>query len=277
MPDTGAPWNLPYPSPSGLVRDAPVVFEDLAEAVSDGLDKLNVGFRFVDRRIFSTPGTFTFDKANPMGDSSVDGSIIRAYRIICVGGGGAGGGALAISTGQIALAGGGSSGAYAETFAPASDYSSTVEVIVGAAGTSFTGGAGGAGGLSSFDGANTQAAGGLGGQITTTAGTGLRSAPGTNGPGTVSGNITINRNHGIGSIWSADLVGAGSPFAGGNGGSSILGSGGAGIASSVTVSHADASGFGGGGGGRSNTTAITNAALSGGNASPGVVIVELYA
>jgi hypothetical protein len=38
MPDTGAPWNLPYPSPSDLVRDAPQAFEDLAEAVADGLD-----------------------------------------------------------------------------------------------------------------------------------------------------------------------------------------------------------------------------------------------
>jgi hypothetical protein len=38
MPDTGAPWNLPYPSPTDLVRDAPQAFEDLAEAVADGLD-----------------------------------------------------------------------------------------------------------------------------------------------------------------------------------------------------------------------------------------------
>ena len=34
MPDTGAPWNLPYPAPSGLVRDAPAAFEDLADAVA---------------------------------------------------------------------------------------------------------------------------------------------------------------------------------------------------------------------------------------------------
>jgi hypothetical protein len=37
MPDTGAPWNLPYPAPSDLVRDAPEAFEDLAEAVAAGL------------------------------------------------------------------------------------------------------------------------------------------------------------------------------------------------------------------------------------------------
>ena len=37
MPDTGAPWNLPYPAPSDLVRDAPEAFEDLAAAVATGL------------------------------------------------------------------------------------------------------------------------------------------------------------------------------------------------------------------------------------------------
>jgi hypothetical protein len=38
MPDTGAPWNLPYPSGTGLVRDAPQNFEDLAVATAAGLD-----------------------------------------------------------------------------------------------------------------------------------------------------------------------------------------------------------------------------------------------
>jgi hypothetical protein len=37
MPDTGAPWNLPYPSPTDLVRNAPEAFEDLADAVAAGL------------------------------------------------------------------------------------------------------------------------------------------------------------------------------------------------------------------------------------------------
>ena len=46
MPDTGAPWNLPYPSPSDLVRDAPQAFEDLAEAVADGLDNAGAIAKF---------------------------------------------------------------------------------------------------------------------------------------------------------------------------------------------------------------------------------------
>jgi len=38
MPDTGAPWNIPYADPSDLVRDWPGLSEDIAEAVADGLD-----------------------------------------------------------------------------------------------------------------------------------------------------------------------------------------------------------------------------------------------
>ena len=37
MADTGAPFNLPYPEPSGLVRDAPQAFQDLAERVEEFL------------------------------------------------------------------------------------------------------------------------------------------------------------------------------------------------------------------------------------------------
>jgi hypothetical protein len=37
MPDTGAPWSLPYPATSGLVRNAPENFEDLAVATANGL------------------------------------------------------------------------------------------------------------------------------------------------------------------------------------------------------------------------------------------------
>ena len=38
MADTGAPWNLPYPLPTDLVRDGADAIKDLAEAVADGLD-----------------------------------------------------------------------------------------------------------------------------------------------------------------------------------------------------------------------------------------------
>ena len=41
MADTGAPWNLPYPLATDLVRDGAQAIEDLAEAVADGLDDLD--------------------------------------------------------------------------------------------------------------------------------------------------------------------------------------------------------------------------------------------
>jgi len=38
MPDTGAPWNIPYVASTDLVSDWPTDSQDLAEAVADGLD-----------------------------------------------------------------------------------------------------------------------------------------------------------------------------------------------------------------------------------------------
>jgi hypothetical protein len=65
MPDTGAPWNLPYPSPSDLVRDAPQAFEDLAVATAAGLSATGP--------TFSTAGSNTIDL-----DFSVERVISRA-------------------------------------------------------------------------------------------------------------------------------------------------------------------------------------------------------
>ena len=38
MSDTGAPWNLPYPLSTDLVRDGADAIKDLAEATATGLD-----------------------------------------------------------------------------------------------------------------------------------------------------------------------------------------------------------------------------------------------
>ena len=38
MPDTGAPYFIPFADPTDLVRDWPALSEDVAEAVADGLD-----------------------------------------------------------------------------------------------------------------------------------------------------------------------------------------------------------------------------------------------
>lgn len=37
MADTGAPFEVPYPEPSSLVRDAPQAFEDLADKIVEYL------------------------------------------------------------------------------------------------------------------------------------------------------------------------------------------------------------------------------------------------
>jgi hypothetical protein len=38
MPDTGAPWNIPFAAPADLVRDWPDLSEDVALAVASGLN-----------------------------------------------------------------------------------------------------------------------------------------------------------------------------------------------------------------------------------------------
>jgi len=43
MPDTGAPWNIPYVAGTDLVRDWPTDSQDVAEAVADALDVINDG------------------------------------------------------------------------------------------------------------------------------------------------------------------------------------------------------------------------------------------
>jgi len=253
---------------------------DMNAYVRDNTSALNVGFRYVARRIFSTPGSFTFSKADPMGDGSVDGSIIRAYRIICVGGGGAGGGGKATGAGQCSPASGGCSGSYAERFALSSVYASSVDVVVGAAGVGSPAANGGNGTGSTFAISNTDgrvsAPGGLGGSVFVN----------VVAPPSVSQTPSFSSSAPIGDITSAGELGHGSlvivrsgispASMGGNGGSGIFGSGGSGQDSGAGRQNADGRGFGGGGAGR--TVALENLpADAGGNGSGGLVVVELYA
>jgi hypothetical protein len=252
---------------------------DMNVYVRDNTNALNVGFRYVARRLFSTPGSFTFSKADPMGDGSVDGSIIRAYRIICVGGGGAGGGGKATGSGQCSPASGGCSGKYAERFALSSVYSSTVDVAVGAGGVGAAGANGGDGTASTFAISNTaarvSAPGGRGGSVFVN----LEAPPSVSQTPFFSaaspiGDITSHGELGHGSLV---ILRGGSPASmGGNGGSGILGSGGSGQGSTTGRTDADGRGFGGGGAGR-NVAVASGSADAGGNGSGGLVIVELYA
>ena len=54
MPDTGAPWNIPYVAPSDLVRDYPTDSEALADAIEAALNTRTFG------QIIQTVKTDTF-------------------------------------------------------------------------------------------------------------------------------------------------------------------------------------------------------------------------
>jgi hypothetical protein len=60
MPDTGAPWNIPYVAASDLVKDWPTDNQTQAEAVADALDSV-AAFRNVEYAVktnqFSMTGT----------------------------------------------------------------------------------------------------------------------------------------------------------------------------------------------------------------------------
>ena len=57
MADTGAPFELPFPEPASLVRDAPEAFEDLADKVVDYL-------------LFKESGPHTADYTLALSDTS---------------------------------------------------------------------------------------------------------------------------------------------------------------------------------------------------------------
>ena len=128
---------------------------------------------------------------------------LRAIRVKCQGAGGAGG-SIQNGTG---VSGAGSGGGYAESFiADIESLPDTVQVTVGAGGTTVTGGDGNPGGDSSF-GSIVEATGGGGG--------------GSNGstsiPGAGTGDFNINGGWGT-------PGGSGTDFPGGVGGSSYMGS-----------------------------------------------------
>ena len=57
MPDTGAPWNIPYVAGTDLVSDWPTDSQTLATAIADGLDAANLG---IGTNVVQTVKTDTF-------------------------------------------------------------------------------------------------------------------------------------------------------------------------------------------------------------------------
>ena len=61
MPDTGAPYFIPFADPTDLVRDWPALSEDVAEAVADGLDE--AGSAGIGSNVVQTVKTDVFSAA----------------------------------------------------------------------------------------------------------------------------------------------------------------------------------------------------------------------
>jgi len=58
MPDTGAPWNIPYVAASDLVKDWPTDNQEQAEAIADALDRTAI------RQVLQTVKTDTFSTSS---------------------------------------------------------------------------------------------------------------------------------------------------------------------------------------------------------------------
>lgn len=79
MADTGAPWNLPYPLSTDLVRDGAQAIEDLAEATATGLSAAGASQSVT---LIATDATYTIPvEARKPG-----------VKVTVIGGGGGGGG-----------------------------------------------------------------------------------------------------------------------------------------------------------------------------------------
>lgn len=217
--------------------------------------------RFLGVQTFTASGTYT-----PTAGTNKIIVIVQA-------GGGGGGGTVATSTGQCAVGSGGGAGAYAMALITSGFSGATV--TVGANGTGTAGGNGTAGSASSF-GTFVTCPGGNGGVVGqavsgATLGSGITS--GTVGP-TLSGATKINTV--AGDIGASGLVIGVSPglFNSGHGGSTPMGTGGSNIGPGTAANGNP--GFGNGSGGGGAAAAASQAATTGGNGTPGIVIVFEY-
>jgi hypothetical protein len=208
--------------------------------------------RLIGVQRFTSSGTYTPDA----GTNSV---IVEVQ-----GGGGAGGGGPATGASQCSVGAGGYSGAYAMSRLTTGFSGATV--TVGAGGTGSAGASGGSGGNSAFG--TITAAGGPGGLSNGPSG----STNGNNSttPPTAANGSIVNISGSVGS--PAYCANSSGQVIAGLGAPSLKGSGGIGAANGTGGS---ASGFGAGGGGASQNNPSA-AAVTGGNGSPGIVIVWEY-
>jgi hypothetical protein len=236
---------------------------ELIEIVCDGsnwlVSDVRVGFSIASQTIITTTGNSTYTV--PAG--------VKAILVEVIGGGGGGGSADGAAS-SAGAGGGGGSGGYASKLYifPASSYSVTVGTG-GAGGVAQANGATGtAGNDSVFDtaGSPVTAKGGAGGSASGTAASTVAAvAGGAGGAVSTGGDVNCGGNPG-----GPGIRLAAAQEVGGNGGSSVLGGGGAGT---VNATGGNATNYGAGGGG-AGTNGNTDRA--GGNGSQGVIIVTEY-
>jgi hypothetical protein len=235
----------------------------------DGRTTGLIGFRFVGTVYFTSNGSFV--KADPLGTGDIG---LRAIRVRVQAGGGGGGGAEATGGGQVAAGNGGSGGGYAERFILASDLTSSVTVTRG------SGGAGGAGNAAGTNGA--QSSFGLGEAFEVIAGGGSGgNRLGAHTPGTLVLAVNIGGASGVGDLVVRGFAGSpmilfgsgASTAVSGTAGSSVLGAGREGVASSTGGGAGTL--YGGGGSGALNL-ASQGTARNGGAGANGIVIVDCF-
>lgn len=208
--------------------------------------------------VLAAPGTSQFAKADYPG--------LTRLRVRVVGGGGGGAGADA-QTGECVARAGGGGGGYSESVLNASDLGASETITVGQGGAGGAGGDDGTNGEASSFGGFLLARGGPGSTQVMPSGTNADARSGSPGASPGTGQIAVAGGSGGGCFRMNATAGLG-----GAGGDAGGGMGQGGLARAIESAGADGRGHGGGGGGASSR----GAAFSGGNGSPGLVLVELY-
>jgi hypothetical protein len=197
------------------------------------------------------------------------------YAIIeCVGGGGGGGGVFSNGTNGLG-GGGGGGGGYSRALVTRADVGSNVAVSIGAGGASLPG-HGGAGGNTSFGAFCIALGGGFGHYNNGGAGgSGFYGQPGDGG-GYGTGDFTASGSQGSQGILLSNVANQ-IALAGGRGGSSILGGGGAEAFTGYTpIAGGNGLSFGGGGAGAAVMAYPSSAATPGGAGAGGFCVVTEY-
>jgi hypothetical protein len=195
---------------------------------------------------------------------------LKALEITCLGGGGAGGGAGFVGSGNISLGAGGAPGTecWGWIIEPW-NLDNPITVTVGAAGTGVSAGTGGNGGTSSF-GDIIVASGGTGGTViaagnTTIVGTDNNSA------GTVTGTRVVRGTPGTSGIRFNGVTGLS-----GRGGSTNYGAGGHARGQASLGNGNSGTGLGSGGGGAHSRDPGGVGPYLGGNGTQGFVLLRFY-